>query len=134
MLVQRCSLLWDGLKSIWNSITSWVEDGLRWLSEKITFWQDESAKISTESSSGSRGRGNDNWHSAGLDFVPYDGYRSRLHYGEQILTKNEADEYRSMKASDLNGHMTIEVPLYINGKKFARAVVKDVNAELGKQR
>lgn len=120
------SKLWDGLKSIWNSITSWVEEGLKWLSDKVAFWQNESAKISTESSSGSGGRGNDNWHSAGLDFVPYNGYPSRLHYGEEVLTANEAKEYRDYKSGRASGGDTFifNSPQPINEVRAAREVRK----------
>ncbi len=32
-------------------------------------------------------------HSAGLDYVPFDGYIARLHQGERVLTKQENREY-----------------------------------------
>lgn len=37
----------------------------------------------------------DGSHAGGLDFVPRDGYIARLHYGEKVLTRNEADALRS---------------------------------------
>ena len=43
----------------------------------------------------------------GLDFVPRDDYPARLHYGEQVLTKQEADDYRAGKAS--GGDITINI-------------------------
>ena len=33
-------------------------------------------------------------HATGLDFVPYDNYMARLHRGESILTRAEADRWR----------------------------------------
>lgn len=33
-------------------------------------------------------------HATGLDYVPYDNYLSRLHEGEAVLTKAEADNWR----------------------------------------
>lgn len=37
----------------------------------------------------------DGSHAGGLDFVPRDGYIARLHYGEQVLTRSQADARRS---------------------------------------
>lgn len=31
---------------------------------------------------------------SGMDFVPYDGYRTELHYGEKVLTRQQAEEQR----------------------------------------
>ena len=43
----------------------------------------------------------------GLDFVPRDDYPARLHYGEQVLTKQEADDYRAGKTN--GGNITINI-------------------------
>ena len=37
----------------------------------------------------------DGSHASGLDFVPKDGYRAELHYGEAVLTRKEADVWRN---------------------------------------
>ena len=51
----------------------------------------------------------DDWHrqAVGLDFVPRDDYPARLHYGEQVLTKQEADDYRAGKSG--GGNTTINI-------------------------
>ena len=46
-------------------------------------------------------------HANGLDFVPRDDYPARLHYGEQVLTKQEADDYRAGKSG--GGNITINI-------------------------
>lgn len=46
-------------------------------------------------------------HANGLDFVPRDDYPARLHYGEQVLTKQEADDYRAGKTN--GGNITINI-------------------------
>lgn len=46
-------------------------------------------------------------HAVGLDFVPRDDYPARLHYGEQVLTKQEADDYRAGKSG--GGNITINI-------------------------
>lgn len=48
------------------------------------------------------GAGNsvDGSHAGGLDFVPHDGYIARLHYGEKVLTRSQADAMRSGETGD----------------------------------
>lgn len=75
--------LWDGIKGVWESIKGWVEDAINWLADKLTFWESESSKLDTKA------RGASGYHSAGLDYVPYNGYRAVLHEGEAVLTKEE---------------------------------------------
>lgn len=81
--------LWNGLKSIWSSITSWVSDCVSWITEKVSFWQDQSSKVS-QSSGSSNGS-----HASGLDYVPFDGYRATLHQGERVLTQEENKRYNN---------------------------------------
>lgn len=81
--------LWDGLKGVWESITSWVSDCVDWITEKVTFWQDQSSKVS-QSSGSTNGS-----HASGLDYVPFDGYRATLHQGERVLTQEENKYYNS---------------------------------------
>lgn len=81
--------LWNGLKSIWSSITSWVSDCVGWITEKVSFWQDQSSKVS-QSSGSSNGS-----HASGLDYVPFDGYRATLHQGERVLTQEENKRYNN---------------------------------------
>lgn len=88
--------LWDGLNSVWDSISSWVSDCVDWIVSKVKFWEDESEKVSK--SSGDQ-EGRDGSHRNGLTYVPFDGYRAELHKGEQVLTKSEAEDYRSGKSS-----------------------------------
>lgn len=46
-------------------------------------------------------------HANGLSFVPRDDYPARLHYGERVLTRQEAEEYNAGKAS--GGNITINI-------------------------
>lgn len=46
-------------------------------------------------------------HANGLSFVPRDDYPARLHYGERVLTRQEAEEYNAGKAS--GGDITINI-------------------------
>lgn len=117
--------LWDGLKSVWNSITSWVENAVSWIVEKVKFWESEASKMNTSSVGGggtsSSGSGGGR-HAAGLDYVPYTGYRAILEEGERVLTKQEAQNYGKTKT----------VSLIINNT-FTQAVDKNMARKVSKQ-
>ncbi len=91
--------------------------------------------------------GIDGSNAAGLDYVPFDGYISELHKGEMVVPANLADGLRNLgvtakKQTDLAGLMassvnamsmqggnqriTVEIPLYVNGKEFYRASINDL--------
>lgn len=97
-------------------------------------------------------------YKAGLEFVPEDEFPAMLHYGEMVLTREEADKYRNMRAEDSAGYagetswlgmsggitgavvgggggntqrITLEVPLKINSLELTRVVVDDIN-DLGR--
>lgn len=58
------------------------------------------------------GNGTDGTHAVGLDYVPYNNYRAELHMGEAVLTRSEAEEWRSGK----KGGVTINVYQTINSE------------------
>lgn len=77
------------------------------------------------------------WFNAnGNDYIPYDGYNARLHKGERVLTAKENEEYTAQKiyGKGNTGAITLNVPLYINGKEFAHATVDDISEEMGFRR
>ena len=77
------------------------------------------------------------WFNAnGNDYIPYDGYNARLHKGERVLTAKENEEYTAQKiyGKGNTGAVTLNVPLYINGKEFAHATVDDISEEMGFRR
>lgn len=85
-------------------------------------------------------------HALGLDYVPYDGYIAELHKGEMVLTKAQAQLLRATPpaaqfdvgslTTALSGsvggaqNVRLEIPLYINGREFARATVNDLRTAL----
>lgn len=58
------------------------------------------------------GNGTDGTHAVGLDYVPYNNYRADLHMGEAVLTRSEAEDWRSGK----KGGVTINVYQTINSE------------------
>ena len=83
--------VWDGMKSVWNSLSTWVTDKVNWLIEKLAFWRSSQAEMGGGSGGGSRVDGS---HANGLSYVPFDGYVAELHQGERVLTRREAEEYK----------------------------------------
>lgn len=117
-IVGIVSGIWDGLKPILEAI-SWVLDGIASAAKSVASWFDnllgkspqvEKAKSSVGSGSKDWGDNGDDggkdlsaassWgvdssNAVGLNYVPRDGYISRLHEGEMVLTAQEADMYRN---------------------------------------
>lgn len=85
--------LWDGLKSVWTKITNWVSNGVKTLAELLNpknwFSDDGNSKSGYRRS-----------FAAGLDNVPYDGYKATLHKGERVLTAQENKEYNTGRAAN----------------------------------
>ena len=86
--------LWDGIKSIGDSIIGWVGDFASTIGDFVSGIVDgfmdivsgsDKAKNAARSVKGS--------HANGLDYVPYNGYIAELHEGERVLTKQEAKAY-----------------------------------------
>lgn len=121
--------LWDGLQSVWSSITSWVENAVNWIVDKVAFWKSEASKMNTDvSSGGGTGGGR---HAAGLDYVPYTGYRATLEEGERILTKQEAQNYGKTTGVIMNMNITFTEAVDRNAaRKVSRQIAKDTVAQL----
>lgn len=86
--------LWNGIKSIGESILGWVSNFAgkigSFVSGIIDGFQNivsgaNDAKSAAKSVNGS--------HANGLDYVPYNGYVAELHEGERVLTKQQNREY-----------------------------------------
>lgn len=113
--------LGEGLKNAFNSVVDWINGAIDWVVSKVAFWQSESNKVGY--SPGKK------LHAQGIDYVPYDGYQAVLHRGERVLTQ---EEVKNGIGTGIKGNVTIEIPLIVNGRQFAKATAKDINKELAK--
>lgn len=92
--------LWDGIKSIGESILGWVSDFAgkigSFVSGIVDGFKDvvsgaDKAKQAAKSVDGS--------HANGLNYVPFNGYIAELHEGERVLTKEENRRYSNKSGS-----------------------------------
>ena len=60
----------------------------------------------------------------GLDYVPYDGYPAILHEGERVLTRREADDYRSDRGNNKPADIVINLTTTLDGKVVSKAVTR----------
>ena len=73
-----------------------MNDVFSWISDKLSAIRDKAASIRNEASSSG---GTDGSYAVGLSYVPYNGFVAKLHEGERILTKQEAQDYNSRRIS-----------------------------------
>lgn len=126
--------LWNGLKSVWDSISSWVENAVNWIVEKVAFWKSEASQINNSSVGGggtsSPGSGGGR-HIAGLDYVPYTGYRAILEEGEKVLTRQEAQNYGKARATTFVIQNTFTQPVTESlANKVSKKMARDIELEL----
>lgn len=80
--------LLDGIKNAFVGVANWVGNAISHLASDITgFTHNAVGALNNASYHGS--------HATGLYNVPWDGYAAELHAGEMVLTKEQADQYRS---------------------------------------
>lgn len=110
--------LWDGMKSIWESITSWVSNAVNWVVEKVQFWKDESAKVSTGDTTGTVSvQGS---YASGLDYVLSDRI-VKVHEGEAILTKQENANRTNSGGDTYNFYSPVALTPTRAAQEFKRA-------------
>ena len=95
---------WDGIKDVWNSLKTWVEDKVDWIKNKLSAWRKAQKEMG----------GSDGSHRTGLSEVPYDGYRAILHKGEMVLTQPEADRYRKGGIGNKTENFNVYIGTVVN--------------------
>lgn len=86
--------LWNGIKSIGDSILGWVSDFAGKIGSFVSGIIDGFKNIvSGANDAKSAAKSVDGKHANGLDYVPYNGYVAELHEGERVLTKQQNREY-----------------------------------------
>lgn len=86
--------LWDGIKSVGDSILDWVSGFASsiksFISGIVEGFNDVVGSANSAKSAAASVKGR---HANGLDYVPYNGYIAELHKGERVLTAQENKEY-----------------------------------------
>ena len=72
-----------------------VESFIAGMRSKLPAVRTAAQAIADEAENGMNGGGGGSPRAGGLDYVPYDGYPAILHRGESVLTKAEAEEWRT---------------------------------------
>lgn len=119
--------LWNGLKFVWNKLSSWFSDKIQSIKDKL------SNVISIGNNAGTSGT-----HASGLPYVPYDGYTAVLHKGETILNANDSKNMVSDIVNALvpfmggGGEKTFQIQ--VSGKTLAEVIydpLQDVTRQKG---
>lgn len=77
----------NGLEEAWDSIRGFFEEHFGWVFDMIDRVKNALSDVGHWVSDHIPG------FATGLDYVPYDNFVARLHQGERVLTKQEAEEY-----------------------------------------
>lgn len=109
------NMVWEGMKNIWNSLSTWVSEKVAWLIDKLAFWRNTQSAMS-----GGGGEGVNGSHAGGLAYVPFDGYKSELHKGERVLTAEENKQFNQPNQQKSGDTFIFNSPKAIDEKEAAR--------------
>ena len=112
--------LYTYTESVWSMMAAKIEEAQYWLGSLAgmsrsevdagvkSYYEDDfqlpSGEWVTQSMLDDRFR-----HANGISFVPRDNYPATLHYGERVLTRQEAEEYNSGKGTGGGINQTINI-------------------------
>lgn len=117
--------LWDGIKSVGESVLSWVSDFAGNIGSFVSGIIDGFKNIvSGANDAKSAAKSVDGKHAGGLDYVPYNGYVAELHKGERVLTKQENEEYNNSRGRNSNGDTFNFYNTKPNAYEYARQMKK----------
>ena len=97
----------DEIKNKWEGIADAINDALDALEKFLR-------KDRHGFSSGGGGG-----YAVGLDYVPYDNFSANLHRGEAVLTRSEAEEWRSDNSGRGGTNITVNQTIYSEAKTAA---------------
>lgn len=106
--------LWDGLKSIWQKISAWI-DGVV---QKIKSIFGAAKEGYSDATSGVSGH-----YASGLDYVPRD-MTVRVHQGERILTKQENQSYGESNGDTFNFYSPEAIDPVTAAREFKRVKIE----------
>ena len=118
--------LWEGFLKGWEAFTTWITGTELWK----TLFGDKNVNVNFNNN-GEEVHSEDGSAFGGLRYVPFDDYMARLHQGEMVLTRAEADAYRNNRGH--GGQKTV----YLNftattiTEADVNMVVDIVNRKLG---
>lgn len=119
------SQLWNGLKSIGESILGWVSDFAGKIGDFVSGIIDGFKNVvSGANEAKSAAKSVNGKHASGLDYVPFNGYVAELHKGERVLTKQENEEYNNSKGKNSNGDTFNFYNTKPNAYEYARQMKK----------
>ena len=106
--------VWDGMKEMWTSLSTWVSEKVTWLLDKLAFWRSSKAEMGgdDEDVNGS--------HANGLAYVPFNGYKAQLHKGERVLTAQENQQLNTVRNQKSGDTFNFYSPKAIDEKEAAR--------------
>lgn len=108
-----------------SSLLGWVDKAIAAF-KKLAGVQEKQKKTITkgQSKTTSKTTSTVRQYANGLDYVPYDGYPAILHEGERVLTRREADDYRSDRGSGKPADIVINLTTTLDGKTVSKAVTR----------
>ena len=119
------SQLWNGLKSIGNSIIGWVSDFAGKIGSFVSgIVAGFKNVVSGANEAKSAAKSVNGKHANGLDYVPFNGYVAELHKGERVLTKQENEEYNSNRGRNSSGDTFNFYNTKPNAYEYARQMKK----------
>lgn len=117
--------LWDGIKSVGESILGWVSDFAGKIGDFVSGIIDGFKNIvSGANDAKSAAKSVDGKHAGGLDYVPFNGYVAELHKGERVLTKQENEEYNNSRGKNSSGDTFNFYNTKPNAYEYARQMKK----------
>lgn len=117
--------LWDGIKSVGESILGWVSDFAGKIGDFVSGIIDGFKNIvSGANDAKSAAKSVNGKHANGLDYVPFNGYVAELHKGERVLTKQENEEYNNSRGKNSNGDTFNFYNTKPNAYEYARQMKK----------